>query len=83
MNHPVVPSCLSAARGMLLLMLMLMPMPMLLLHRDPSPQRLMAMTKATCYLLGTGYRGQAAKQSTASKTCKSRKLPPVGAPAAC
>jgi hypothetical protein len=58
MNHPVVPSCLSAARGML----MLMPM---LLHRDPSLQRLMAITTATGYLLGTGYRGQAAKQSTA------------------
>jgi hypothetical protein len=50
-----------------MLMLMLMPMLMLLLllHRDPSLQRLMAITTATFYLLGTGYRGQAAKQSTA------------------
>jgi hypothetical protein len=34
---------------MLLLMLVLVPMPMLLLHRDPSLQRLMAITKATRY----------------------------------
>jgi hypothetical protein len=51
---------LSAARGMLML------------RRDPSLQRLMAITKATYHLLPTTYyllparyRGQAAKQPTA------------------
>jgi hypothetical protein len=62
---------------MLVLVLVLMP----LLHRDPSLQRLMAITNAAHYLRGTAATLQNNPQP--SKTCKSRKLPPVGAPAAC